>query len=193
MELIIVRHGKADSGVDPGLSAEGQEQARIVAKRVAAEAVDAVYASPMRRAQETAEAYLALSGLDCTTLEGLAEVDKFADEYISPHLMQTKPELFKAFLKNPYEVCGISPEQFTADVTGAFAQIAADHPGQTVAVFSHAIAINVYLADILEKGSDYFGFIPSNCSMTRVQISRDGRRSIKAFNDTGHFWSDSDR
>ncbi len=191
MDLVIVRHGKADSGVDPGLSAEGHTQAAIVAQRVAAEPVQAVYCSPMRRAQETSHPYLELSGLSLTTVEGLAEVDKHADQYISPHLMKTEPELFKRFLKNPYEVCDISPEQFTADVIGAFTKIAADHPGEMVAVFSHAIAINVFLSDILEKGSHYFGMIPSNCSITRVQISRDGRRSIKSFNDTGHFFKPS--
>ena len=141
----------------------------------------------MRRAQETAHPYIELSGLELTTIDGLAEIDKNADQYISPALMKTQPELFKAFLKNPYEVCDISPEQFFEDVTGAFKTIAAAHPGGTVAVFSHAIAINVFLADILEKGSDFFGLIPANCSVTRVQISRDGRRSIKSFNDTGHF------
>ncbi len=189
MELVIVRHGKADSGVDPGLSAEGQAQANTVAKRVAAEQIGAAYCSPMRRAQETASPFLELSGLSLTTVDGLAEIDKYAEKYISPALMKTEPELFKAFLKNPYEVCKISPEEFNADITSSFADIAAAHPGETVAVFSHAIAINVYLADILEKGSDFFGMIPSNCSITRVQIGRDGRRSIKAFNDTGHFFS----
>ena len=188
MELVIVRHGKTDSGVDPGLADEGHVQAKIVAARVASESVEAAYCSPMRRARETADPFLDKSGLSLTVLDGLAEIDKYADQYISPALMKTDPELFKRFLTNPYEVCGISPEEFTADVTAAFTQIAADHPGQKVAVFSHAIAINVYLADILEKGSDFFGMIPSNCSVTRVKVSQNGRRSIESFNDTGHFF-----
>lgn len=189
MKLIIVRHGKTDSGIDPGLMDEGHAQAKIVAARVAHERVDAAYCSPMRRAQETAAPFLAQTGLSLTTLDGLAEVDKFADQYISPALMKTDPDLFKRFLANPYEVCNISPKAFKADVTAAFAQIAADHPSQTVAVFSHAIAINVYLADILEKGTDFFGMIPANCSITQVKVAKDGRRSIESFNDTGHFWA----
>lgn len=189
MDLVIVRHGKADNGVDPGLSAEGQLQAKTVAQRVAAEPISAVYCSPMRRAQETAVPFLELSGLSVTTVDGLAEIDKYAEKYISPALMKTEPELFKAFLKNPYEVCKISPVEFKTDITTSFAKIAADHPGETIAVFSHAIAINVFLSDILEKGSHFFGMIPSNCSISRVKISRDGRRSIEAFNDTGHFFS----
>ncbi|MFK7805264.1 MAG: histidine phosphatase family protein [Anaerolineae bacterium] len=189
MELIIVRHGKTDSGVNPGLAELGHEQAKIVAARVASEEISAAYCSPMRRAQETAGPYLERSGLSLTTLEGLAEVDKNADQYISPALMKTDPELFKRFLANPYEVCDISPEEFLADVTSAFSQIAQAHPSQKVAVFSHAIAINVYLADILEKGNDFFGMIPSNCSITRVKVSKSGRRSIESFNDTGHFFA----
>ena len=58
MELIIVRHGKTDSGVDPGLAELGHEQAKIVANRVAGESIDAVYCSPMRRARETADPFL---------------------------------------------------------------------------------------------------------------------------------------
>jgi len=188
VDLVIVRHGKADSGVDPGLSEEGIAQAAQVALRVAAEEIQAVYSSPMRRALETANPYLEQSKLPLTIVDGLAEIDKYADEYISPAMMKTNPEKFKRFLENPYEVCGISPDEFTRDVTGAFDQIAKDHPGESVAVFSHAIAINVFLADILEKGSHFFGMIPSNCSVTRVRISRDGRRSIQSFNDTGHFF-----
>ncbi|MFT5194873.1 MAG: broad specificity phosphatase PhoE [Cellvibrionaceae bacterium] len=187
MELIIVRHGKTDSGIDPGLAKTGHEQAKVVAKRVASERVDAAYCSPMRRARETAAPYVERSNLPLIILDGLAEIDKNADQYISPALMKTDPELFKRFLTNPYDVCDISPEEFTADVTGAFAQIAQAHPGQTVAVFAHAIVINVYLADILEKGSHFFGMVPSNCSITRVKVSKAGRRSIESFNDTGHF------
>lgn len=189
MDLVIVRHGKADSGVDPGLSVEGHEQAGIVAKRVAAEPIVAAYCSPMQRAKDTAVPFIQHSGLTLQIVEGLAEVDKYADEYISPHMMKSNPELFKAFLNNPYEVCKIDPEEFVYDVTSAFGQIAKQHPGEKVAVFSHAIAINVYLGSILGKGSDFFGLIPSNCSITRVQVAQDGRRSIKAFNDTGHFFS----
>ncbi|MEM8862887.1 MAG: histidine phosphatase family protein, partial [Chloroflexota bacterium] len=151
------------------------------------ESAVAAYCSPMQRAKDTAAPFIKQSGLELQILDGLAEIDKYADEYISPHMMKSNPELFKAFLKNPYEVCKIDPEEFYRDVTSAFGQIAESHPGERVVVFSHAIAINVYFADILEKGSDFFGMIPSNCSISRVQIARDGRRSIKAFNDTGHF------
>lgn len=188
MELVIIRHGKTDSGVDPGLALEGHKQAKIVATRVANESIEAAYCSPMRRARETADPFLENSGLSLTILDGLAEVDKNADQYISPALMKTDPDLFKRFLANPYEVCDINPEQFKADVTTAFNQIVQAHPSQTVAVFSHAIAINIYLADILEKGSHFFGMIPANCSITRVKVSKSGRRSIESFNDTGHFF-----
>ena len=189
MELVIVRHGKTDSGVDPGLAEQGHRQAQIVTERLAVEAIEAAYCSPMRRARETADPFLERSGLNLAIKDGLAEIDKYADQYISPALMKTDPELFQRFLTNPYEVCQIDPDDFRRDVTTAFAQIAKNHPSQKVVVFSHAIAINVYLADILEKGSDFFGMIPSNCSITRVKVAQDGRRSIESFNDTGHFFS----
>jgi len=65
IELVLVRHaqpewsrdGRAQS--DPGLTAEGREQAALLAKRLAGEQFDEVLVSTARRAQETAGRILA--------------------------------------------------------------------------------------------------------------------------------------
>ena len=67
MELILVRHalpqrvdGPQGAGgragpADPELSATGHEQARHLAEYLAQERIGAVYASPLRRAVQTAQ------------------------------------------------------------------------------------------------------------------------------------------
>jgi len=61
MEIVLVRHGQPDwepggrAVDDPTLTALGHEQARRVAERLAGEAFDAIYVSPLRRARETME------------------------------------------------------------------------------------------------------------------------------------------
>lgn len=77
----LLRHGKVHNpegilyGRIPGyrLSEEGQEQAGIVAKYLAANDVTAVVASPLQRAQETATPIADTHGLEIVTEDGLIE------------------------------------------------------------------------------------------------------------------------
>ena len=62
MHLYLVRHGESEAnaaemvqGYEPPLTERGREQARFVAERFKTIPVDAIYASPMPRAKETAE------------------------------------------------------------------------------------------------------------------------------------------
>jgi broad specificity phosphatase PhoE len=53
--IFVMRHLQAESGSDPGLTAEGQRQAHLVARRFgAADRPRAIYGSRLRRAQESA-------------------------------------------------------------------------------------------------------------------------------------------
>ena len=78
--ITLLRHGEPDwapagsSVPDPGLTAYGVAQARAAAARIAAAGVDAIYVSPYRRAQETAEPLARATGIAPVTLPGLAEI-----------------------------------------------------------------------------------------------------------------------
>ena len=98
--VLLVRHGQTPTtgkhlpGRAPGLhlSEEGQRQAELAAKRIAElKKVDAVYASPLERAQETAAPIAAARGLEVQLEPGLLECD-FGD--------WTGDEL-KALMKRP--------------------------------------------------------------------------------------------
>jgi broad specificity phosphatase PhoE len=76
VEILVVQHGeKVRSAGDPGLSDEGHRQAAVVAMWLAENRpeVGAIVASPLRRAQETADPIAAAFGLELTTDARLAE------------------------------------------------------------------------------------------------------------------------
>ena len=79
----LVRHAAHDNvggflaGRTPGirLGPAGRAQAGRVARRIARETVDAIYASPRERTQETAQAIGTALGLSVETSEALDEID----------------------------------------------------------------------------------------------------------------------
>jgi len=83
--VFLVRHAEPDwapggrSVNDPELTPFGVAQARATARRLAGERIDAIYASPYRRSQQTAAALGEATGLPVATLEGLAEVGVAVD------------------------------------------------------------------------------------------------------------------
>lgn len=78
--VYLVRHGEPDwtpgdtSVTDPALTPFGRAQAEAMAVRIAEEGVDHLYASPYRRARETAAPLAKATGLDAVVVDGLAEV-----------------------------------------------------------------------------------------------------------------------
>jgi broad specificity phosphatase PhoE len=83
MRLILVRHGQSPSNLTwsidttvpgPRLTELGVEQAEALPAALAAEQVDAIYASTMTRAQMTAEPLARVRGLTVQVRDGLREI-----------------------------------------------------------------------------------------------------------------------
>ena len=85
--FIVVRHAeKADDGSrDPPLSAAGQARAQALARRLAGSGLVAVYATPFRRTQQTAQAVATSAGLPVTTYSADAAPANFAAELRAHH------------------------------------------------------------------------------------------------------------
>jgi broad specificity phosphatase PhoE len=80
MKLFLVRHGITDAHEtghrqtpESSLSLQGQKQAEAVGRRLAREQIDRIFASPLRRAMETAEAIGKAVGKKVEILENLCE------------------------------------------------------------------------------------------------------------------------
>ncbi len=88
MELLLIRHGlpirrELTEGIaDPELAPDGLAQAALLGEYLASEHLDAVYASSLRRAQQTAEPVVVGRDLELRIEPDVAEFDKDSPEYV---------------------------------------------------------------------------------------------------------------
>jgi 2,3-bisphosphoglycerate-dependent phosphoglycerate mutase len=192
MELLIVRHGLPEkvirtdgSPANPPLDASGQRQAALLAEYLAAESIDAVWSSPLLRAQQTAAPLASKLGLSVQTHEGVSEWDRNSHEYIPvEELKATSYAEWQAMMKGGW-TSDLDQGEFYQSVNSAFEEIIAKHPRQRVVVTCHGGVINCYLAHIL--GMDRFAFFqPEYTSIHRVMASTSGDRSIRTVNEIAH-------
>ena len=192
MNLLLIRHGlpnrveMAEGRADPNLSDEGFRQAAALGKWLADEPIDAVYASHLVRAQETAEPIAATRGLEIITEPGVAEFDRDASSYIPFEEIDRNSPEFQAIVTGDYRaIGGPDPHQFRQGVIDAIDRIIATHPSQTVAVVCHAGVINTYFAHILGLERHLF-FNPDYTSVNRALASSTGTRQVGSLNERAH-------
>ncbi|WP_293907201.1 histidine phosphatase family protein [Phenylobacterium sp.] len=186
MELILVRHGlpeRRDDTADPPLSAEGHDQARRVAAWLAEEAVDAVYASTMQRAKQTAEPFAAQAGHRVTCHDGICEFDRDAGAYVPMEVL--KREDYAAWLRMGTGEHKVDIASFQATVVETLEALVQAHPGQRVVVFCHGGVINVWTAHVLGMAPRLF-FEPDYTSVHRYMCARSGQRNVVSLNERAH-------
>jgi 2,3-bisphosphoglycerate-dependent phosphoglycerate mutase len=109
--ILLARHGETDDNapprrvqgqLDPPLNERGREQARALAREVAAgHEVAALWVSDQRRARETAAIVAEAIGLEPRVDARLAEADwgRWQGELVDD-IMRDEPELFRAFVES---------------------------------------------------------------------------------------------
>jgi probable phosphoglycerate mutase len=192
MDLLLIRHAEpvriedAEGPADPTLHERGHRQAALLAAWLAAEKLDAIWASPMRRARETAEAVALAHGLKVEVDDELAEFDREAVSYIPfEELRATRDERFIAMAEDRLEDLDVDPVGFQRGVVGAVERVIAANPGRKVGVVCHGGVINAYIAHILEIPK-LLWFEPGYTSINRIAASRAGHRSVVALNELAH-------
>lgn len=195
MELLLIRHALpvrrdvSQGPADPELSAIGHVQATHLAEYMAIERLDAIYASPLRRAQQTATPLAERQGLPILTEDGIAEYDRASASYIpAEELKRSGDPRWHEMMKGPQsEHAQAVARAFRETVIGAITTIADRHIGEKVAVVCHAGVIGAYLADVLDISLVSPSFFAANyTSISRVMASRHGSRSLFTINETSH-------
>ena len=193
MEIILVRHAlpvriELETGVaDPELSVEGHEQSKKMAAYLASESINAVYASPLRRARETAQPLIEKLGIQFEICEGVAEFDRNSNEYIPiEELRATNDPRWQKMMQGEWDETTDSPEVFRDRVISSINELIERHPGEKVAVVCHGGVINQYLAYVLGIDTQMGFFYPQYTSIHRVAASRSGARSIVSINEASH-------
>lgn len=192
MELLLIRHGlpvrieDAGEPADPPLSNEGWAQARRLADWLADERLDAVYASPLRRARETAEPLAEVQRLPVLVDDELAEFDRDEHFYIPfEELKELKDERWERIVSGDWQYGEVDAQTFREVVVGAVERVIEAHASCKVATVCHGGVINAYATHILGLSEVAF-FEPRYTSVTRVMAARSGERAIASVNETGH-------
>ena len=194
MELLLIRHAlpvrrELDEGIaDPQLSPEGLAQAEHMAEYLSSEKIHAVYASPLRRAQQTAMPLARVQGVEIVTEDDVAEWDRNSNEYVPvEELKAANDPRWQAMLRGEWNVHEESPEEFNGRCVNAVERLISKHSGQTIAIVCHGGVINAYLVHVLGLTVNVQGFFyPNYTSIHRVAAARSGERSIVTINETSH-------
>ncbi len=190
--LLLARHGQTvwhaenryaggDSDVD--LTPTGVEQARLLAAYARDRGVDAVVASPVRRARETAAPAGAALGVEVTVVPDLREVRfGIVEGRTLDEVAREEPDgaaLVDRFRADPvaHPFPGAEPAAEAADrCVRALRAVAADAPGATVLVVAHNTLLRLALCVLLGVPvARYRHVFPrlDNAAVTEIRLSPD--------------------
>ena len=193
-ELVLVRHGQSTANaagvwqgrLDFPLSEQGRDQARRTGKLLAGFPFEALYASPLSRAHETARIIGRESGFrgEVSTHPGLVERAGGLLEGTTREEREARdPDLVKKLESLPEEerwsVVGAETDEEVLDrFDGAISEVFERHPSaERVVVVSHGGSMRAFLKNL-------FGDVLSgaqrtpNASVTRVSWDADGGRRL---------------
>jgi probable phosphoglycerate mutase len=193
MELLLIRHGLpvrrevATGAADPELAPDGLAQAERLGKYLADERLDAVYASTLQRARQTAEPLVADRELDLRIEADVAEFDRDSSEYVPvEELRATNDPRWQAMVDGTWDA-GEDAIEFRSRTISAVERIIGEHRGGRVAIVCHGGVINAFCANVLGLDADQRGFFyPNYTSISRVIASSSGPRTIVTLNETAH-------
>ena len=194
-KLVLARHavtaqtGPLLSGRAPGidLSDKGKDQAAALGQRLAALPIAAVYASPIERTTQTAEAVAAHHNLPVLPLPGVIEADY--GEWTGGKISDlAKTDLWRTVQRAPSRArfpSGESLSEMQARMVTALEMVVAEHAGEIIVVVSHADPIKAAIAHYTGLHLDLFQrIVVSPASVTVLELSQYGAAMVKC-NDTG--------
>lgn len=176
--ILLARHGETDWNLerrvqghtDRSLNERGLEQARALAESLAGERLDAVYASDLRRAVDTANEVARRHGLDVVALPELREKHFGTWEGLTDEdVLARFPDARRGHWGD-----GETPDQLADRVLAGLRRIAAEHPGGHVLVVTHGGPLRAVLrhCEVSLNGPI------DNCHVARIEIEADGFRSV---------------
>jgi broad specificity phosphatase PhoE len=188
-ELFLIRHGQTESNVsgllhgatDVPLNPLGKRQAEMVAVRIQ-EMTDivALYASPLRRAHDTARAIAQRTQLPLHLHPGLAEMNfGQAEGIVISEIAQLYPDIYDRLNDlEDHDVRfpeGESRREFVHRIELALDDVINAHLGKRVIVVAHGGVIAAATALMLgEQPGDWRRYSIANCSVTHFEMATTG-------------------
>ncbi|MGC9334671.1 MAG: alpha-ribazole phosphatase [Anaerolineae bacterium] len=194
--LLLVRHGETawnasrryQGKTDVPLNGVGRRQVNALAQRLSSEEIDAIYASDLQRARETAEAIAALHELPVQADRRLREISFGAWEGLTrQEIMQRDADSLKAWYDDPLHASppgGETLTQVARRAGAALAKITRCHSDSTVLIVAHGGILRVLLWLALEiSPTAYWRFRFGLASLSEVSIY-ETRATLNSLNDT---------
>jgi probable phosphoglycerate mutase len=193
--FLLIRHatndtvGKRLTGRMAGvtLNAEGKAQAQKLAERLAGLPIAAIYSSPLERAIETAEPIAKLLYLENRISEDFIEIEFGEWTNTAFKEIEDQPQFqhFNTFRSHTRIPGGELMLEAQLRIIKGLERLKLEHPGQTVAVVSHADIIKSAVAHYAGIHLDMFQRIEiSPASVSVIEIYEETAR-ILLINDTG--------
>ena len=199
-ELLLVRHGESeaadpdqpfplvDGRGDPELSSTGRLQAALVADRLGATRIDAIYVTSLRRTVETAAPLAQRLGLAPEVEPALAEVrlGEWEGGRYRQRIAEGDPLAARIFEEERWDLIpgAESNASIAARVGSAIGRIAERHRGGRVVCVAHGGTIGAVLA--IATGSRPFAFIGSDNAAISTIVVAGSRWLFRGFNDRSH-------
>ncbi len=200
--LLLVRHAETDWNLegryqgqsDLPLNERGRKQAKLLAERLRGEGIEAIYASDLSRAYETAKIIAEAVGQEVKALESLREVDTGVWTGLTFEEVESRyPKHLREWRADPLRVRRLEGESYLAlfeRTKAAIREIVEAHPEQTVLVVGHGGNMKCIVLDALGVGADRgigmaSRFAADNASLHILQYDGDGVL-IETINDTCH-------
>jgi probable phosphoglycerate mutase len=197
--VVAVRHGETAWNVDAriqgqldiALNDKGRWQATRVAQALAGEGLQAVYASDLARAHDTALAIGASCGLAVRRDAGLRERCFGAYEGLTwSEIERDHPQDSARWRARDLAFAppgGESLPRFYARVVEAAHRLAAAHPGETIALVAHGGVMDcLYRAAARVPLEAPRSWQLGNTAINRLLFTDDGGFGLVGWGDTGH-------
>ena len=201
MKVLLIRHARTTSNaksrymghIDEELPVEVGPQLDRIATRLADESIQAIYASPMRRARQTACPASETFRLPIVTMDAFNEMRMGPWEGLTASEIEAQyPNEWSIWRQTPDKLvmAGREPLQDAqARAVDGIRRVAAEG-FDVVAIFTHDVIVRLVLAFALGCGPELYRRIPStNCSISSIRYSDSGLPSVELMNET-HFLVD---
>ncbi len=197
--LYLVRHGETEWNKslkyqghrDIPLSEEGRAQAGKIALRLSTEKFNAVYASDLSRAMQTAQIISAFHGLEVKALPELRETNFGLWEGLTySEIDQQFHDVMKGWRSNPRDTKipeGESLGEVADRCWAGLNKIIDENPGGNVLVVAHGGIIRIAVATVLGMNlNEYWKIKQDNVSLNIIEFYSKDRAIVCLLNDTNH-------
>ncbi len=202
MKLVLIRHGqtqwnserRVQGRTDIPLNEKGRAQAQRIAERLKGEAFDAIYASPLLRASETAKIIAQYHSLPVEADGDIIEIQFGKWEGLtSAELNELYHDLFVdwGWIERPdacSEMGSESQQEVLARSLRFVERLRSRHGDDArVLVVCHTMPIKLIIAHFIGIPYNRIRSLHvENCSYNELETGRDGRGALHVLNDCSH-------